>query len=314
MKRAKAFAPASIGNVAVGFDLLGFSFSGAGDVVELEWDETDKNGGVEVLEIKPRIKNFDTSKIPKDSLRNTSAVAAQALLNSLNLPGRVRMKIEKGIPLSSGMGGSAASAVAAVVALNSLLEKPASWREQLTWALEGERVASGSTHLDNVLPCLRGGLNLIAAPGQYVQYKVSDQLLCVLVHPEIEVQTRFARSVLSETIPLKLHVEQAGYLAGFLTAVQNSDWALLSATLKDVVIEPQRQKLIPGFGDAKAAALRSGALGFSISGSGPTVFAMTNEKPLAENIVKAVQEVFEKNKIESQAWIANVNAEGAKVL
>ncbi|MEQ1878158.1 MAG: homoserine kinase, partial [Bdellovibrionia bacterium] len=265
-RTAKAFAPASVANVAVGFDILGFSFQGAGDTVELTWDPASKEHGVIVEEIGGSM--LGAAKIPKDSLRNTAAVSVQAMLNGLDLPGTVKMKIEKGIPLSSGMGGSAASAVASVVALNSLLETKLDWLKLLEFALEGERVASGSTHLDNVLPCLRGGLNLVAAPGQYVKCPVPTDLYCALVHPEIEIQTRFARSVLSEQTTLKQHIQQSAYLAGFLMGCTQNDWGLLKATLNDVIIEPQRMKLIPGFAAAKDAALKAGALGFSISGSG----------------------------------------------
>ncbi|HEX4925719.1 MAG TPA: homoserine kinase, partial [Bdellovibrionales bacterium] len=229
MKRAKAFAPASVANVAVGFDILGFSFVGAGDTVELQWSEGGP-AGVTVTGVRSPYGEA-AKKIPVDSLRNTAAVSLQAMINGLGLEGEFRLSIDKGIPLSSGMGGSAASAVAAVVALNACLAKPRPWTEILAYALEGERVASGSTHLDNVLPCLRGGMNLVAAPGHYVQIPVPEDLHCALIHPELEIQTRYARSVLAETTPLAQHVKQSAYLGGFIAGLWTSDWELLRATL-----------------------------------------------------------------------------------
>jgi homoserine kinase len=180
--------------------------------------------------------------------------------------------------------------------------------------MDGECVASGSMHLDNVLPSLRGGLNLVAAPGQYVKCDVPSELYCALVHPEIEVQTRFARSLLSEQTTLKLHVQQSAYLGGFLASCWQSDWELMKATLHDVIIEPQRMKLIPGFSDAKEAALEAGALGFSISGSGPTVFALCRGKAIAEKTGEAIRKVFTKSTLKSQVWVSKVESEGAHSL
>lgn len=312
MKRARAFAPASVANVAVGFDILGFSFAGAGDLVEVEWNAAGTSG-IEVAQVRSPYAGA-AGKIPKDSLRNTAAVSLQAMINGLSLEGSFKLNIDKGIPLSSGMGGSAASAVAAVVALNACLPAPRPWSELLGYALEGERVASGSTHLDNVLPCLRGGFNLVAAPGHYAQIPVPAELHCALVHPELEIQTRYARSVLSETTTLALHVKQSAYLGGFIAGLWTSNWDLLKATLHDVIVEPQRQKLIPSFAEAKTAALRAGALGFSISGSGPTVFALTRGAEDAEAVRKAVHDTFTRAGLPSQSWAAPVQAGGAKAV
>jgi homoserine kinase len=310
-KKAKAFAPASVSNVAVGFDLLGFSFEGVGDEVELEWNPSGKNG-VTVTAITS--KEFDVSKIPKAASKNTAAVAVQAMMNNQKLKGEVQIKIKKGIPLASGMGGSAASAVAAVVAMNSLLEDKCDFKELLHFALEGEKIASGGVHLDNVLPCLRGGMNLVASHDHLVQIKVPKQLLCVLVHPSIEIETKKARGILSKQVPLELFVKQAGYLGGFLSALATSDWDLMKGTLKDVIIEPQRKKLIAGFDEAQKAALEYGALGFSISGSGPTVFALTNKSETAEKIKKSILKVFQGHKLTCESWIAPVESPGAHTL
>ena len=313
-KTARAFAPASVANVAVGFDILGFSFAGCGDTVEVEWSPGESVHGVTVTEIRDGPFGSGAGKIPKDSLRNTAAVSVQAMLNKLALKGAVRLKIEKGIPLSSGMGGSAASAVASVVAINALLERHLDWIELLDFALEGEKVASGGMHLDNVLPCLRGGLNLVAAPGQYVKWKVPNELYCALVHPDIEIQTRFARSLLSENTTLKLHVEQSGYLGGFLAGLALPDWDMIKATLHDVIVEPQRSQLIPGFNQAKESALKAGALGFSISGSGPTVFALARGRAAAEKSSEAIRRALTAAGLSSHSWVAPVEAEGARIL
>jgi homoserine kinase len=314
VRTARAFAPASVANVAVGFDILGFSFAGVGDTVELTWDPSSSRSGVSVNEMRDGRPGLNAEKLPKDSLRNTSAVSAQAMMNALNLPGEVKLTLTKGIPLSSGMGGSASSAVASVVALNSLLDQKLDWPQLLEYALEGERVASGAVHYDNVLPSLRGGLNLMAAPGHFVKLTVPSDLYCALVHPEIEIQTRFARSLLSDTTSLKLHIQQSAYLGGFLAACFQSNWDLMKASLHDVIIEPQRMKLIPGFAQAKDAALKAGALGFSISGSGPTVFALCRGQVRAEKAAVAIRSAFEKAELKSESWIAPVEAEGAKLV
>lgn len=310
-KLGRAFAPASVSNVAVGFDLLGFSFEGVGDEVEVEWNPAGKNG-ITVKSITS--KEFDVSKIPKDPAKNTAAVSLQALMGTQKLKGEVQIKIKKGIPLASGMGGSAASAVAAVVAMNSLINDKCDFKELLQFALEGEKVASGGIHLDNVLPCLRGGMNFVASHDHLVKIKVPKQLLCVLVHPSIEIETKQARGILSKQVPLELFVQQSGYLGGFLSALATSDWDLMRGTLKDVVIEPQRKKLIAGFDDAQRAALESGALGFSISGSGPTVFALTNRAETAEKIKKVVLKAFQSHKLSCESWIAPVESPGAHAI
>lgn len=313
-RTAKAFAPASVANVAVGFDILGFSFASVGDTVELTWDPSSTKSGVFVTDMKDGRPGLNAEKLPIDSLRNTSAVSAQAMMNALNLPGAISLKLIKGIPLSSGMGGSASSAVASVVALNSLLDKKIEWSQLLGYALEGERIASGAIHYDNVLPSLRGGLNLMAAPGHFVKFPVPAELFCALVHPEIEIQTRFARSLLSETTTLKLHTQQSAYLGGFLASCWQANWDLMKASLHDVIVEPQRMRLIPGFTQAKEAALKAGALGFSISGSGPTVFALCKGKATAEKVAVAIKGAFEKAELKSESWVAPVEAEGAKLV
>ena len=309
--KAKAFAPASVSNVAVGFDLLGFSVSGVGDEVEIEWDEYGSNE-ITVTEITS--KSFDSSRIPKDSSKNTAAVSVRALMNYLNIKGEVRIKISKGIPLSSGMGGSAASAVAAVGAMNSLVQKKCEFKQLLDFSLEGEKIASGGIHLDNVLPSLRGGLNFVASSDHLIQIKVPKELLCVLVHPSIEIETKQARGMLNKHVPLELFVQQSGFLGGFLSALGTSDWDLMKGTLKDVVIEPQRKKLILGFDEAQKSARESGAIGFSISGSGPSVFALTNNSKIAQAIAASVTRVFEAKKLKSTSWISSVDSPGARVL
>ncbi len=264
---ARAFAPASIGNVAVGFDILGHALSGIGDLVCVRQSSEQ---GVRIAEILGRV-----TELPKSAKSNTASAAVLAMVKQLGL-GSVGLElvVEKGIPLSSGMGGSAASAVAAVAAVNYMLSDPLPIEELYEFALAGEAVASGGVaHGDNVAASLLGGLALCPADGPPIRLPVDPTLHCVLVHPEIEIRTEDARAILPAEFPLKAFVAQSTNLAGVLVGCQRGDKNLIARSLSDQMIEPCRRSLIPGFDDVKAAAMASGALGCSISGAGPSVFA-----------------------------------------
>ncbi len=305
--QAVAFAPASIGNMAVGFDVLGCSVSALGDTV------TARRLDDPLLRIA-RVSGL-AQALPTDATRNTAGVAVAALMEALQLPYGFEITIEKGIPLGSGLGGSAASAVAAVVAVNALLDEPLDKLALLKFAMKGETVASGTVHVDNVAPSLFGGLILTVGIDDPIvtRIPVPGVVRCVLVHPHIELTTRRARQILQPTVPLSDVIWQQANLAGFLAGCFTGDLRLIRASLQDVVIEPQRKVLIPGFDNAKEAAMSEGALGCSISGAGPTVFAWSEESQ-AEAVRRALVQAFQCEGLDSDWWVSSIDEAGALVL
>lgn len=304
---AEAFAPASVGNVAVGFDVLGHSVGSVGDRVHAR---LTADRGVRILQITGVARD-----LPLDPAQNTAGVAVEALLESAAVDRGCELTIEKGIPLGSGLGGSAASAVAAVVAVNALLPDPLDQLSLLKCAMRGERVASGALHVDNVAPSLYGGLVLTVGidDPHVTRIPVPAGVRAVLVHPHIELPTRKSREVLNRMVPLSDVVWQQANLAGFLAGCFTRDLHLIRVSLEDVVIEPQRRDLIPGFLQVKSAALDNGALGCSISGAGPTMFAWA-EDATAAAIRDAMVAAFEANGLPCDAWIAPIEGEGARVV
>lgn len=304
---ATAFAPASIGNVAVGFDVLGHSFQAIGDRVRARRTAAR---GVRIAAIEGGVAD-----LPIEPQRNTAGMAVLSMVEQLGLEFGVELVIEKGIPLGSGLGGSAASAVAAVVATEALLDRRLTKLEMLKFAMRGEEVASGTVHVDNIAPSLYGGLVLTVGIDNpnVKQIPVPASVRCVLVHPHMTLSTRAAREILDRSIDLSNVIWQSANLAGFLTGCFTGDIALIRESLEDVIIEPQRQALIPGFKDVKAAALGNGALGCSISGAGPTLFAWC-EEPDAERIRDAMVAAFAAHGLASDAWISSLDAVGARLV
>jgi homoserine kinase len=304
---ATAFAPASIGNVAVGFDVLGHSFQTIGDRVTAR---RISEPGVRIASIAGT-----TVDLPRDPERNTAGMAVLSMVRELKLDFGIELAIEKGIPLGSGLGGSAASAVAGVVAANALLPAPLDKLQLLKFAMKGEAVASGSVHVDNIAPSLYGGLVLTVGidDPNVKQIPVPGSVRCVLVHPHMMLSTRAAREILKKSIELSDVIWQSANLAGFLTGCFTGDLSLIRASLEDVIIEPQRQVLIPGFRAVKDAAMSNGALGCSISGAGPTVFAWC-EQADAERICAAMVAGFKAHQLDSDAWISTLDASGARII
>lgn len=307
-KKATAFAPATVGNVAVGFDILGFALESIGDRVTLH--RTEKPG-VEIAEIRGLVTD-----LPRRADENTASVGLVQLIADFGLPFGFRVDIEKGIPLGSGMGGSAASAVAAVVAANEFVGRKLSRTDILGYALLGESVASGDIHGDNVTPSLCGGLTLTRSlePIDVVQIPVPDEICCVLVHPEHRIDTRNARQVIPKKMPLSTFVHQSANLAGFLSGCFMGDTQLIRNSLQDLLIEPHRAPLIPGFRHVRQAALDHGALGCSISGAGPSVFAWVNGASDAKAVREAMCAAFAGEGVESSAWISALNCPGASII
>ena len=305
--RATAFAPASVGNVAVGFDILGHTVAALGDRVTATRREAP---GVAIRSITGTVTD-----LPLDAEKNTAGMAALALQRELGLPFGFELEVVKGIPLGSGLGGSAASAVAAVVATAALVDHPLDRTQLLKFAMQGEAVASGSVHVDNIAPSLFGGLVLtVGVDNPHVkQIPVPESVRCVLVHPHMMLATREARAILGKTITLSDSIWQQANLAGFLAGCFTSDVPLIRESLLDVIIEPQRQVLIPGFAAVKQAALEARALGCSISGAGPTVFAWAEEQD-AERVRAGMVAAFEAHGLDTDSWVSAIGREGARVV
>ena len=302
---ATAFSPASVGNACVGFDLLGHSIAGPGDSV------TVRRIDEPLVRIRA-IRGLDLV-LPLDAERNTAGRALIALRRALDLPFGLEIEIEKGIPLGSGMGGSAASCVAALVAANALLHEPLSREALYPFALEGEAVASGSRHGDNVGPMLLGGL-VLTTTERMVRIDVPDAWHCVLVHPDQILETRRAREALKGDYALSEFVAQSANLAQVLIGCMKGDEALLRAGFADVLVEPRRAPLIPGFVQVKQVALDAGAFGASISGAGPSVFAWFATKSEAEAAAEPMQAAFAQAGFSSQSYVSPVAGPRAEVV
>ncbi|MBL7857072.1 MAG: homoserine kinase [Cyclobacteriaceae bacterium] len=308
MKSIKAYAPATVANVSCGFDIFGFAVEHPGDEVKLTMR---KEPGVVITKIVG-----DGGRLPMATEKNTSGVAVQAFLKAIDSTQGVEIELFKNLPLGSGMGSSAASSVAALVAINHLMGEPFSQKELLPFAMEAERVACGSAHADNVAPSLLGGFVLIRGyePLDVVSIPTPAELYCALVHPQMELKTSDSRLVLKQSISIKDAVIQWGNIAGLVAGLMKPDFGLIGRSLQDVVAEPIRSVLIPGFDELKAAAVHAGALGCGISGSGPTIFSLCTERALATRVGKVIQEQFARYKLNSEVYISKINLEGAKVI
>lgn len=301
------FAPGSIGNVAVGYDVLGSAVSGIGDRVTVRrLDEPVVRMGA----ITGCVTNLPT--VPAD---NTAGAAVQSLLAETVEDVGFEISIEKGIPLRSGLGGSAASAVGAVVGAASLLSGSWSKETLLTHALTGEEVASGERHPDNVVPILLGGLVLTREvdPPDLVSLPVPARIRCVLVRPDQRVSTRDARRHVPDTVSVSTCMRQAAHLGAFVAGCHRNDLGLVGRSLRDLLVEPHRAELVPGFHDVQSAALEAGALGCSLSGSGPTMFAWCVGAAAAQRARDAMVDAFEQHDVTTETWIASIPREGARV-
>lgn len=301
-----AFAPASVGNVAVGFDLLGHAIDGLGDTVTLR--RAEPGAGMRIVAIRGA-----DAELPTAPAENTAGRALLALLEAIAMPPDLEIEIDKGIPLASGLGGSAASAVAAVVAANRLLGLDWPVERLYPYALAGEAVASGAAHGDNVGPQLLGGL-VLATADRLMSIPVPDGLHAVAVHPDHRVNTRDARRCLEAPFELGIVVRQSSNLALVLEGCHRGDFDLIRAGLADVMVEPRRAGLIPGFAAVKQAALDAGALGASISGAGPTVFAWFDSLEGATAAGADMIDAFAAAGKSARAHVTPVAARGARLI
>jgi len=243
-------------------------------------------------------------------------VAVQSFLKKLGSRQGVDIELYKNLPLGSGMGSSAASGVAALVAMNHLLGYPSTREELVEHAMESERIACGSAHADNVAPCILGGFVLVREyhPLDLIKIPVAQDLFCTLVHPHLELKTEDSRRVLKPTVLLKDAIIQSGNIAGLMLGLMKPDFDLVGRSLKDVIAEPIRSAFIPGFNQLRAKAVAAGALGFGISGSGPTVFAISVNEAIANVVGGVINSQFAHYKLDSDVFVSRINMEGAKIL
>lgn len=290
----------------MGFDLLGHALVATGDRVTVR----------RVAAPGVRVVDPGDPALPRDPDLNTAAAGLVRLAADRRLDFGLEVSIRKGIPLGSGMGGSAASAAAAVLAASAVLDEPLDPAGLLRYGMYGERVASGALQADNLAPCLLGGLVLARPvdPPDVVRVPVPAELRCALVLPRLRIDTRDARRVLPRSVPLSVHVEQSANLAGVLAGCFSGDLALIGRSLADVLVEPHRSPLVRGFAGVRAAALDAGALGCSLSGSGPAVFAWCDGEPRAERVVERMISAFAAAGVESRGWVSPVDAPGARLV
>lgn len=310
-QRATAQAPSTLGNLGAGFDLLGLCLDiPPSDRVTIT---RSSSPGVRITSIVDAHTGGPVD-LPTEPSQNTATAGLLTLHRDLQLSWGMDVKIQKGIPLSSGMGGSAASAVAAIVAASALLKTPLSDQQLFEYALIGEAVVSGAAPGDNLAPCLFGGLQLVGQ-AHHTRVPVPKGLRCVVVHPHIRLDTRTAREVLNEPYPLSEVVEQMQHLAHLLCAAYAGDAHGFARAAKDVLVEPRRARLVPGFKQVKAAALDAGGLGCSFSGAGPSVFALCEGVDVASRVRDAMMQAFDVHASRcSDGYISRMDAPGAMLV
>lgn len=306
MNEIKIFCPATVANLSCGFDVLGLCLEGIGD--EMIIRKSDEKG--------IRITKITGADLPLETNENVAGVAGLAMVNHLNLEFGFEIEIHKKIKAGSGIGSSAASAAGVVVGINELLGNPLHRKDLIPFAMEGEFLASGSYHADNVAPAILGGFTLVRGyePLEVIKIKSPNDLYVTIIHPLIEVKTSEARNILPKEIPLKTAITQWGNLGGLISGLYTQDYGLIGRSLQDVVAEPYRKNLIPEFDNVKKTALENSALGCGISGSGPSIYALSKGIKTAENIANKIKEVYSKTGIEFDVYISKVCDNGVTKL
>jgi homoserine kinase len=306
MDQIEVFCPGSVANISCGFDVLGFCLEPVGDLMKVT--KTDKPG-ITIGSIKGQ-------DLPKDTLKNVASVAAMALLEAHPSSFGFQIDIDKRIKPGSGIGSSAASAAGAVFAINELLGKPYSRNELVQYAMAGEALASGAAHADNLAPVLLGGFTLVRSNQSLDIIKLPSppELVATVIHPKIELKTIHSRAILKNTVPLDKAIQQWGNLGAFVSALYTNDYDLLSRSMKDKVIEPYRAMLIPRFHEVKVAALHAGALGSGISGSGPSIYALSKGMDIAKQVGEAMKKQFDDLELEYEVHLSKINNEGIKIV
>ncbi|WP_310555639.1 homoserine kinase [Flavobacterium sp.] len=306
MTSIKIFCPATIANLSCGFDVLGTCLENVGDEMIIRKSEQK---GI-------RITKIVGANLPLETEKNVAGVAALALLSAIETEFGFEIEIYKNIKAGSGIGSSSASAAGAVFGINELLGKPFSRKELVEFAMQGEILASGSAHADNVAPCLLGGFTLIrnTNPLDIVRIESPSELFATIIHPKIELKTSDMRAVLTPMVSLKSAIIQWGNLGGLISGLHTSDYDLIGRSLQDEIVEPLRGKFIPNFNEIKTIAIENGALGSGISGSGPSIFALCRGIETAEKVGNAMKIVFKKTNIEFDIHVCKINSEGVKTI
>lgn len=306
MQEINIFSPATVANLSCGFDVLGCCLDDVGDEMRIVKNDLEK----------VRITRISDPDLPKEIHKNVAGVAAMALLEKLGIKQGFDIEIDKKIKVGSGIGSSSASAAGAVYGVNKLLGEPFSPKELIPFAMEGERLASGNAHADNVAPALLGGFCLVRSyePLEVVSLPTPPELRIVVLHPLIEIKTKDSRSIIKHQVSLKKAVIQWGNLGAFVSALHMNDYELLGRSLQDEIVEPIRSILIPYFSELKKTALETGGLGFGISGSGPSVFTLCKGQENAVSVKEAIQEFYKDKGIEFDLHLSKINPEGIRIL
>jgi homoserine kinase len=306
MNEIKLFCPATIANLSCGFDVLGLCLATAGDEMIIRKSDIK---GVRIIKIVG-------ADLPLESEKNVAGVAALAMLSEVETDFGFEIEIYKNIKAGSGIGSSAASSAGAVFGINELLGQPFTRKELVKFAMQGEKLASGNAHADNVAPCLLGGFTLVRSsnPLDIIKIDSPTELYATVVHPQIELKTSDARSVLKQTVSLKSAITQWGNVGGLVAGLYTNDYELIGRSLHDEIIEPVRSMLIPGFDLIKKTAYENGALGSGISGSGPSIFALSKGAATAEKIAKAMSKVYDEINLPYEIHVSKVNAEGVSII
>ncbi|MEP1488401.1 MAG: homoserine kinase [Algibacter sp.] len=302
----KIFSPATVANVACGFDVLGFCLDSVGDDMVIR--KTDKKG----IHIT-KIEGFD---LPFETELNVAGVSALAMYDAIDVDFGFEIEIYKNIKPGSGIGSSAASAVGSVFGMNELLGRPFNKTQLTEFAIKGEAIASKCEHADNLAPALFGGFTLVKgiSPMQILDIPSPDDLYATIIHPQIEIKTSESRAILPKEVPLSDAITQWANLGSLVHALHTSDYDLISDSLNDVIVEPYRSQLIPHFDDVKKAALKSGALGAGISGSGPSIFSLSKSTQTALNVKDAMHDIYSKTGIEFEIHVSKINTKGVKII
>ncbi len=304
MEKIKIFAPATVANVSCAFDILGFALSGVGDEMIFS----------KLSEKKIKISVAGNNKLPTNPEKNVAGVVAQAMLEKANAGFGVHIEIDKRIKPGSGIGSSAASSAGTAYSINKLLGNIFSSTELVEFAMLGEALASGIPHADNVAPAIFGGFALVRSyqPLEVIKIPAPEALYCTIIHPQIEVKTENSRKILKKNILLKDAVMQWGNIAGLISGLYTNDYELIGRSLEDKIVEPVRSILIPLFFELKTAFINAGALGGGISGSGPSVFALSKGKKNAENVAEAMHKVYQKTGVDYDIHLSEINIQGVQ--
>ena len=306
MNEIKIFCPATIANLSCGFDVLGLCLETAGD--EMIIRKSDIKG--------VRITKVVGADLPLETEKNVAGIAALAMLEAIETEFGFEIEIYKNIKAGSGIGSSAASSAGAVFGINELLGRPFTRKELVLFAMQGEKLASGNAHADNVAPCLLGGFTLVrsSSPLDIIKIESPSELFATVVHPQIELKTSDARSVLKQTVSLKSAITQWGNVGGLVAGLYTQDYELIGRSLHDEIVEPLRSVLIPGFDLIKKTAYENGALGSGISGSGPSIFALSKGEATSQKIAKAMSIVYDEMKLPYEIHVSKVNDQGMKII